>query len=275
REGFPVLDGLRPFLTGARCLLDYRDFRQRKAAENTAEVPQPPDPELVQAWSRRLADGAVLNEFESGTLLKDFGIPVNTAVPVNDGPAALVAAGQLGYPVALKSAQPGLLHKTEKGGVRLGLQDEGELKEAYDEMSYRLGPALLVSRMAGGPGIEMLLGVVRDAQFGPLVMLGFGGILVESMNDVICALPPFPPAAARRLVNKLKQRRLLDGHRGLPPADIDSFCAAAASLSVLAVALGDVVAEIDINPVLVRADGCLALDALVAGHRKVDNTHDV
>jgi hypothetical protein len=195
---------------------------------------------------------------------------VNPSIQVNDAATALAAASELGYPLALKSTQPGLLHKTEKGGVRLHLQDEGQLLEAYNEMSRRLGPSALVCRMAG-PGVEMLLGVVRDEQFGPLVLLGFGGILVESMRDVACALPPFTPATARRLVDGLRQRSLLDGHRGTPPVDIDSFCAAAASVSVLAARLGDVVAEIDINPVLVRADGCLALDALVAGRKPVDN----
>lgn len=117
----------------------------------------------------------------------------------------------------------------------------------------------------------MLLGVVRDEQFGPLVLLGFGGIMAESMRDVACALPPFTAATARRLVDGLRQRSLLDGHRGMPPVDIGSFCAAAASVSVLAATLGDAVAELDINPVLVRVDGCLALDALVAGRKPVEN----
>ena len=271
REGLPVLDGLRPFLVGARCLLNYRDFQLRRRTVLQSGIPRHAEPETVQTWARRLAAGAVLDEFESGALLNDFGVPINPARRANDESAVLAAAAELGYPVALKSARPGLLHKTEQGGVRLNLQSEKSLLEAYAEMSQRLGPDVLISRMVSGPGIEMLLGVVRDEQFGPLVMLGFGGILVETLHDVAAALPPFPPATARRLVDGLKKRRLLDSHRGMPAADIDSFCAAAANLSVLAADLAGVVEEIDVNPVLVRPDGCLALDALVAGRRKVDN----
>lgn len=271
REGFPVLDGLRPFLVGTRCLLNYRDFQGRRSSGPEAVTPRHADPETVHTWAKRLAGGAVLDEFESGTLLNDFGVPVNPARRAGDAPAALAAAAELGYPVALKSARPGLLHKTEQGGVRLNLDSAEELLEAYADINRRLGPDVLISRMVGGPGIEMMLGVVRDEQFGPLVMLGFGGILVESLHDAVAALPPFSPATARRLVDGLKQRPLLDGHRGRPAADIDSFCAAAANLSVLAADLAEAVEEIDVNPLLVRPDGCLALDALVVGRHVADN----
>jgi hypothetical protein len=116
--------------------------------------------------------------------------------------------------------------------------------------------------------------VVRDAQFGPLVLLGFGGIHVETMRDVVCALPPFTAATARRLLERLRQFGLLEAHRGAPALDVDAFCLAAERLSDLAATLGGAVAEIDINPVLVRERGCLALDALVAGRSTGDNRRD-
>jgi hypothetical protein len=173
----------------------------------------------------------------------------------------------MGYPVALKSAQPGLLHKTDQGGVKLNVHSADELRAAYTGMAAHLGPQVLVSRMVTGPGVEMMLGVVHDEQFGPLVLMGFGGIHVESLKDVVCALPPFNATTARRLVDGLRQRALLDGHRGAPAMDIDAFCAAAAQLSYLAVTLGSHIAEIDVNPVLVGPKGCMALDALVIGRK--------
>jgi acetate---CoA ligase (ADP-forming) len=271
REGFPVLDGLSSFLTGARCLLNYRDFRHRWQAGETIDSGNTTDARVVTSWAERLAEGATLDEFESGRLLADFGITVNAAQRVQDETSAVRAATELGYPVVLKSAQPGLLHKTDQGGVRLNLRTEAELRAAYREMSGRLGPSALLSRMVTGTGVEMMLGVVRDEQFGPLVLMGFGGIHVETLHDVVCALPPFTAATARRLLSGLQQRQLLEAHRGAPAVDIDAFCTAAASLSRLAATLGEAVGEIDVNPVLVQPKGCLALDALVVGRHVADN----
>jgi len=275
RAGFPVLDGLRSFLIGTRCLLAYRDFQLRRSSME--EHPDNARSELARLgqvaarWKTRLAATVTPGEYESGRLLADFGIPVNATQPVATLESALGAAKELGYPVVLKTAQPGLLHKTDQGGVRLDLRDENELRAAYKETSARLGPRMLISHMVSAPGIEMMLGVTRDQQFGPLVLMGFGGIHVEMLQDVVCALPPFGPATARRLLDSLKQRRLLDGHRNLPAVDVEAFCAAAARLSLLAVALSDIVLEIDVNPLLVLESGCLALDALVTGPSKGDN----
>ena len=109
----------------------------------------------------------------------------------------------------------------------------------------------------------MVLGMVRDEQFGPLVMLGFGGINVETIHDVACALPPFGEGTARRLLDSLQLRPLLDGLRNRRAVDVGAFCRAAARFSAMAAALGDVIDEIDINPVIVHPDGCVAVDALV------------
>ncbi len=275
RAGFPVLDGLRSFLVGARCLLDYRDFQLRRAGQEPGHI----DSELAELgpitarWKARLATQETLDEFESGQLLADFGIPVNAARRVADLESAVIAAAGLGYPVVLKTAQAGVLHKTDVGGVRLNLRDENELRAAYMDLAARLGPQALLSQMVCAPGMEMMLGVVSDQQFGPLVLMGFGGVDVETLRDVVYALPPFDSATARRLVDGLKQRRLLDGQRGKEAVDIDAFCAAASRLSLLAVALAGIAVEIDVNPLLVQHRGCLALDALVAAQRKMDNKH--
>jgi len=264
REGFPVIDGLRPFLVGVRCLLDYRDYR-------TNPLPQIPaaDTEAVARWRPRLAEGDALEEFEAYQLLRDFDIPTNPARRVDGEPALLRAAEELGYPLALKTAMPGVLHKTDRGGVRLGIANQDQLVEAWSDLSARLGPQVIVAPMIESPGMEMVLGLVRDDQFGPLVMLGFGGVNVELIRDVAYAVPPFDRALGRKLVDSLRQRALLEGVRDRPPLDLDAFCLAAERFSVMAAALGDVIDEIDINPVLLHPSGCVAVDALVVGRRRV------
>ena len=262
REGFPVIDGLRPFLAGVRCLLGWRDFRSR------SDTPlQEPDPVAVGLWRGRLGSGATLEEHESGLLLNDFGFPVNPAKLVDSEEAALSVARELGYPAVLKTAEAGILHKTDRGGVKLGIENEKQMKAAYADLFSRLGPRAMVSPMLEVSGVEMVLGLIRDDQFGPLVMLGFGGINVETIRDVAYALPPFSRATACRLLDTLQQRPLLDGLRDRPAVDRDAFCAAAERFSIMAAALGDVIDEIDVNPVIVHPRGCIAVDALVVGHR--------
>jgi hypothetical protein len=127
---------------------------------------------------------------------------------------------------------------------------------------------VLVAPYVDKPGIELVLGMIQDEQFGPLVMLGFGGINVEVLNDVVFALPPFDEATAKRMVNGLKHRRLLEPQRdGVEPA-IDTFCKTAADFSAVVAALADELEEIDMNPVIVHTEGCIALDALVIGSAK-------
>jgi hypothetical protein len=176
----------------------------------------------------------------------------------------IAAADEVGYPVVLKTAQAGILHKSDHGGVVLGIADADQLLQAYESMRHRLGDDVLVSAMAPA-GVEMILGVNRDPQFGPVIVIGFGGVLAETINDVQFALPPFDAAHARHCVDRLKLRPLLDGVRGAPPADIDAFCELAARFSEMAAALGDVLMEVDVNPLIVHTNGAVAVDGLVVG----------
>jgi acyl-CoA synthetase (NDP forming) len=262
RAGLPVIDGLRPFLAGVRCLLGLRDFRSRPVPEAKFA-----DPGMVDRWRGRLAGGGVLEEYESSRMLRDFGVPVNPARLVDDASRLREAAREFGFPLVLKTAEKGVLHKTDCGGVRLGIGTETQLEAAYTDFAQRIGPRAMVAPMVDMTGVEMVIGLVRDEQFGPLVMLGFGGINVEAVRDVAYALPPFDRAAARRLVDSLRSRPLLDGLRDRPPLDLDAYCDAAARFSTMATALGDVIDEIDINPVIVHPAGCVAVDALVVGSR--------
>jgi acyl-CoA synthetase (NDP forming) len=260
REGFPVVDGLRPFLAGVRCMLDYRDYQARPQSG----LPEP-DTVAVEIWRSRLASGDTLEEHESGLLLSDFGFPVNPARLADTESAAITAAVESGYPVVLKTAETGILHKTDCGGVKLDIENPEQLKSAYADLSDRLGPRVMVSPMLDLDGVEMVLGLIRDEQFGPLVMLGFGGVNVETIRDVAYALPPFDRATARRLLDTLQLRPLLDGQRDRPAVDVDAFCLAAERFSIMAAALGNEISEIDVNPVIVHPDGCIAVDALVVG----------
>jgi acyl-CoA synthetase (NDP forming) len=262
REGFPVIDGLRSFLAGVRCLLAHRDFLNRPAV-----MVGPADPEAVSRWRSRLARGGTLEEYDSSQMLGDFGFPINPARLAGDAASLRRAADELGFPLVLKTAEEGILHKTDRGGVHLGIATPEQLDAAYADLANRLGPRVMIAPMVDAAGVEMVLGLVRDEQFGPLVMLGFGGINVEVIRDVAYALPPFDRATARRLVDGLQLRSMLDGLRDRPPLDVDSFCAAAERFSVMAAALGDVIDEIDINPVIVQPAGCIAVDALVVGSR--------
>jgi acyl-CoA synthetase (NDP forming) len=268
-EGLPILDGLRSFLVGTRCLLAFRDFQKELAERSVVDHKPASDvaaEERLKFWHEQLAIGKTLDEFASLSLLQDFGLPVNRSLPAASEAEAVAAAEALSWPIALKSAQPGLLHKSDQGGVKLDVSDVAELKDAYREMSQRLGPQVLLSRMLPA-GVEMVLGVVRDDQFGPLVMLGVGGIYVETLKDVAFALPPFSAGHARKLVDGLKLRSLLDAARGRPAVDIDAYCEAAATLSQLAHSLAAVINEIDINPLILGPQSCTAVDALVSGHR--------
>jgi acyl-CoA synthetase (NDP forming) len=258
-SGYPVLDGVSQFLAGVRVLFAYRDFQLRETAS-----PRPVDNNALETWKSRLAGDVALGEADSLAMLNDFGVTTSAAMRANSARSAIAAAQSLGYPVVLKTAREGMLHKSDHGGVILGIADAGQLQQAYDTLSDRLGDDVLVSVMAPA-GIEMILGVSRDPQFGSVVMIGFGGVLAETINDVEFALPPFDAAHARRCVDRLRLRPLLDGVRGEPPADIDAFCDVAARFSEMAAALGEVLMEVDVNPVIVHTDGAVAVDALVAG----------
>jgi acyl-CoA synthetase (NDP forming) len=280
--GVPVLEGTATGLAAFGHLLAYRDFLTRRGVWTTPGAPTP-GAEGVRGtrhprigarrtrdrWQRRLGEagpldeaGGPLDEAEALALLGDWGVPVVAAEVAVDLEEAVAAAGRVGWPVALKTAAPGVVHKSDVGGVRLGLDAPDRLVAAYAELAERLGPRVLVAAMAG-PGVELALGVVVDPQFGPLVMVGAGGVLVEVVRDRRFALPPVDHRQARDLLDRLAVRPLLDGVRGAPPADLDAVARAVVDLSVLAVDLGDRLAALDVNPLIAGPGGCVAVDALV------------
>ena len=258
QKGFPVIDGVSQFLVGARCLLNYRDFQQRQA-------PQLPSlsTERIAHWRQRLQSQQQLSEAMVSQFLADFEIPMLLGVEVATESQLMEAAGQLDFPLVLKTAEPGIAHKSDQGGVILNITSQAQLLDAYQDLSQRLGSAAMLAPMVEAAGVEMIMGITTDKQFGPVVVLGFGGIYAEMLKDTTVLLPPFDSATASQAIGRLKMSPMLAGARGSSAVDIQAYAEAAARLSVLALEFADLIAEIDINPVKVMASGCLGLDALL------------
>jgi acyl-CoA synthetase (NDP forming) len=256
--GIPVLEGTSSGLTALRALIAHRDVRARGAIE----PPAPVHDEVRARWRERLSTGEAMSEHEGLALLGDYGVPVVEARAASSADEAVAAAEAIGYPVVLKTATPGVLHKSDVGGVRLDLTDAEAVRIAYDDVAGRLGQPVTVGAMAPA-GVEVALGIVRDPTFGPLVLVAAGGVLVELLHDRALALPPVDEAGVMRLVDRLKMRPMLDGLRGAEPGDVRSLAHAVTRLSVLAADLGELVDAVDVNPVVVAPRGCVAVDALV------------
>jgi acyl-CoA synthetase (NDP forming) len=256
--GIPVLEGTSSGLIALRALIAHRDVRAREGAE----TPAPVRDEVRARWRERLASDGEMSEVEGLALLADYGVPVVEARQVSSAEEAVAAAEVIGFPVVLKTAAPGVQHKSDVDGVRLGLATADAVRGAYDDVAGRLGPLAAVAAMAAD-GVEVALGIVRDPSFGPLVLVAAGGVLVELLHDRALAMPPLDLASARRLVDRLQMRPLLDGVRGTEAGDVDALAGAVSRLSLLAADLGDLLAGLDVNPVIVSASGCVAVDALV------------
>jgi succinyl-CoA synthetase beta subunit len=251
-----VLEGTATGLNAFRTLFDLRDHGNLPALA----PPEPVSDDVRERWRARLAEPAPWSELDALALLREYGIPVVEAASATSADEAVAAAERIGWPVAVKTAE--VTHKTDVAGVHLGLRHADAVRLAYADLADRLGRAATVAAMAP-QGVELALGVARDRQFGPLVMTAAGGELIEVIRDRRLALPPVDEPRARRVVNGLAVRPLLDGGRGRPSADVDAVVRALVRLSVLAADLGDRVEAVDVNPLIAGPEGCVAVDALV------------
>jgi len=199
---------------------------------------------------------------EARELVASAGIPLAEARPVQSEDAALAAADELGYPVVLKAL--GLVHKSDAGGVALGLRDAGGLRDAFANMATSLAPeGYVVERMESAPAsAEIIAGCRRDPRFGPLVLVGLGGLYAEVLRDVAVALAPAEPEEMEELLLSLDGAALLTGARGRPRLDVAGVARAASALSRLAAEHAEI-AEIEVNPLLVTPDRVVGLDARV------------
>lgn len=258
RSGIPVLDGTVSSLRAVRHAMDWRDFMARDMIQDAATV----NPHAAH-WRAVLANrDEPLSEDEGYALLTDYGIPVPRHRIVTSRVEAVAAAVELGLPVVLKTATPGILHKSDVGGVRLNLRDPEAVGEAYDTLAAKLGDRVLVCEMAKGQ-VELALGLVRDAAFGSFVMVAFGGVWIEILKDSQLAMVPLDHEVAARRIAALKMAPVLDGVRGAPPCDREALINAVVCLGALATDLGDLIGDLDINPVLVGETGVIALDSLI------------
>jgi acyl-CoA synthetase (NDP forming) len=193
------------------------------------------------------------------TLLATGGVPFVAARTVAGGAEAAAAAAELGYPVAVKAL--GTLHKSDAGGVALGLRDDAALLAAVADMERRLAPpAFTVEQMAPLGGVELLIGARWDARFGPIALVGLGGLYTEVLSDVAVALAPVDEPRARAMLLSLRAAPLLQGARGRPPLDVEAAAAALAALSRVAAEHPEL-AAIEVNPLLALPGGALGLDA--------------
>lgn len=215
------------------------------------------------------ASGRWLPEPEALRLLATYELPVVPHRLARSADEAAAAAQELGCPVALKIVSPGLIHKSDVGGVLLDVPTPAEAATAYTAILNRLTPpasrltihGVLVARMAA-PGTEVILGMLRDPQFGPAVMAGLGGIFVELYKDVAFRLPPLTPDAARAMLMELKAAPLLTGYRGQPPRDLDALATCACAVGRIAAEHPEI-HEMDLNPVLAYERGCVIVDAKI------------
>ncbi|HYK27212.1 MAG TPA: acetate--CoA ligase family protein [Streptosporangiaceae bacterium] len=262
-HGIPVLEGTRSGLLALRHLLDHAERTESQTHANRAAS------EAIKPARRRRALSLLASGQAHGApllkLLADYGFGVPCVLPAEGEAGVLAAATTIGYPVVLKTDEAEIQHKSDVGGVLVGIANAGQLAAAYAEMAARLGPRVLVCQSVPA-GVEVALGVVRDPQLGPLLIIGAGGFLVELLSDRVVAMPPVSEKQARELVEELKVSRLLAGFRGAPPADIDSVIAAVTGLSALAIEVADELEALDINPVICGPDGAIAVDALVVTH---------
>ena len=291
--GKPIVATWNSFKTdekGFRTLVDagipmFRSFRNCFAALNAfagyeAQAAgfraRRPLPSRLPAEARAVLDDAALRPpgplgpLEAGRLLGAFGVPMAAEGLATSAPAAARLAERMGFPVVLKVASPDFPHKSDAGLVRLGLSSAAEVRAAYKELVARATAAKRGARIDGVQvqeqvtgGTEMIVGLTRDPVFGPAVLLGTGGVFAEVLADVTVRPLPLDRRDAEDMVRSLRGEALLRGARGRPKGDVKALVDVVLAVARLAAACGDRVSELDLNPVVVRSKGAVAVDSLV------------
>ncbi|WP_060891290.1 acetate--CoA ligase family protein [Streptomyces europaeiscabiei] len=254
-------------ITAVRAHLDHTRFTSAYRSPFD-EAPRSPSPSFRKAKAL-MRPGQQLSEHAAKQLLRAYGIRVPREQLVTSAAAAVRAASLVGYPVVMKASGARIAHKTELGLVKIGLTSASQIRDAYRELTDIARyedvslDGVLVCQMVER-GVEMVVGVTHDDLFGPTVTVGLGGVLVEVLRDSAVRVPPFAEDQAHAMLAELRGRALLDGVRGAPPADVDALVEVVLRVQRMALELGDEIAELDINPLMVlpRGQGAVALDAL-------------
>jgi acyl-CoA synthetase (NDP forming) len=264
--GLPVIDGTAPALVAIRNMFALRDYCERDSEIETISRSN----DIRDFWRRRFGEPRVLEEPEALMMLSQYGIQVVPHEVINSAEEAVESADRLTYPVVLKTAAPGILHKSDVGGVYLSIKDQEGLKRAYADLAAKLGTRAVIAKEQAG-GIEMIVGVRSHAKFGPLVVIGSGGVLVEMRRDFTAMLAPVSPYEVRCAIERLHSWKLLNGYRGKPAVSVHSLVDLVVRVSTLAADLGSACEEGDLNPVLVSKEGAIVLDALFVPSTCVQN----
>ena len=249
---------------------DWHEHRAGQSKPAPRRSPLSAEPTARGILSGAKARGAALSETDSKRVLDCYGIAIPREILASGPEQAVRAWREIGGPVALKIVSPDILHKTEAGGVKLGLSSPQDVSAAAADIlasARRYAPEARIDGVSVQqmipPGIEIVLGVKNDRQFGPLIAAGLGGIMVELLGDTQVRLAPVDEQAARVMLASLRGHALLTGFRGRPGIDIDRLIDIICRLSELAHDLRDVIDQIDVNPVIASADGAIAADALI------------
>ena len=263
QNGMPVIDGMHSFLAGVRCLHQYRDFLNRKD-----EINVDLNADKLKKYQGQLEKSDFVSEADALNMFFDLGLNANQSKIIANEEELVSTAKEMGFPLVLKTAVEDVYHKSELSGVYLNIDTEEKLRSSYKELQEKLPGNALLAKMVQSEGVEMIVGMTTDQQLGPMVTIGFGGYYAEAMNDAITLMPPFSKEMAKNALSKLKMKTLLEGYRGSKPADLDAFAEFASRFSVIAVELSNEVCEIDLNPVILGNDNCIAVDALISLHQQ-------
>jgi len=256
--GIPVINGIDVALRAMRNLMNYRSGSAAVADSNEIDF----DTAIVRSWSRRLNATENCDENTSLSLMSDFGLPTVSHSIAQSFDQACAAAEACGFPLVLKTAMKGIAHKSDKNGVKVAIENIQQLEVAYRDLQTRLGDRVLVMPMIAS-GVEVSVGMKNDPQYGPMVIIACGGVLIELIAERAFKLAPVNAEQVNAMIEQTRLVRLLSGVRGQTGVDRAALVELVVRFSQLAFVLGEEIAEIDLNPVIVNQSGCTIVDALV------------
>jgi acetate---CoA ligase (ADP-forming) len=259
----PIFADIDTALKALRSSFEHWEWHSDGAGAHVLPDEERQQPSRCRVRDRQTAESRLAKPSETFDLLKQYGVPVVDYEIVREAGEAILAARRIGYPVALKMASAEVLHKTERGGVRLNIAGQEQLEAALREME---GDSFIVQKMVP-PGRELIVGVKADAEFGPVLVLGLGGIFAELLKDVSMRILPIDRAIARQMIDQLRGAPLLKGFRGEPASDLEALEDVLLAVSRLCIERRDIV-NLDINPVILHEEGqgCVVVDAKL-GHK--------
>ncbi len=262
--GIPVLMGTENGVRAIKHLVGYSEFQRREARDEKRES------RILDASNGKrdliFDEQKLLDEYASKKILREYGIEIPKEVIANTLKETLHAADCVGYPVALKTAA-GELHKSDKGGVKLNLQNAAELENAYGELENIFGARVLIQEIIPR-GMELILGIVNDSQFGLMLTIGLGGIFVEVLNDSKLLMLPTTREDVRDALLHLRGAKMLQGARGQVAVDIEKIVDAAMALGDFANDCADEIVAVDVNPLMASETRAVAVDALIIRRMK-------